>query len=67
MIDKASKIKVEFSLKEVYERLLKLEGKVDLIVVNNSKTRRYFTWLAILIILTGVINIFIHLYFFLTR
>jgi len=48
------------SLKEVYERVIALETKMDIMYDNNKETEKKFVNYVLLIIVLEIVNIFVH-------
>lgn len=51
----------EISIKELYERLIAIEVRMDEMKLRQNRNTQRFTWYVAILIVLNIFNIFIHL------
>lgn len=51
----------EITIKELYERLVALEVRLDEMKLRQDRNTQRFTWYVAILIVLNILNIFIHL------
>lgn len=55
------KVKGEITIKELYERMIAMEVRLDEMKLRQDRNTQRFTWYVAVLISLSILNIFIHL------
>ena len=55
-------MEAEISLKEIFEKLIRMESGIEILDKTNTRITRYFTIWVFVIITLEVINILVHMF-----